>query len=269
MFLAFIFFVVAMIGPGLLHDNAQPANQKNVALMKQVKPTEAESNPLAKFVNRQEAPWLLVISALFAAYLLTPNPFIARVTLPLFDLMAPLLFSILAYVRLVRAMRQGAARLPWLEGQALDALVWLGATLLLIVAALAINVMRQRFKWRKIKWDIVSPTIKDHSFRSLLLNLYPLFYKPNTYRICPEGLLISGVHYLMPIPISAIESVRQEKKVKTEMLITENAYLATSTKSLIRLTIKGFHKPLYFSPKKYSAFLMYIRIVRSQRKKAA
>ena len=266
--LASFFFVIALAGPGVLKQRAPPV-EKKVALIHQAKPAGEAHNVLAVFINRQEIPWLIVIGGLFAAYLFSPNPFISRVTISFFDLLAPLLFSVLAWARLARAIGQGGMKIYSLQGRALDAFLWLAATLALMAGAIALNRLRQQFKWRGVHWDIETPTIRDASFRRLLMNLYPLFYMPRAYQICPEGLRICGLHYFMAIPFSAIEAARMEKKARTEMLLAESAYLAASTKIMIRLSIKGLHKPVYISPKKHSAFFMYIRIARSQRRKAA
>ena len=262
--LVLVFFMASLILPGFIQQQAPPVKQ--VKLLGQVK---AEVSPIAHFINREEAPWLLVTVVLFFGYLFVPNPLLTRVNLPIFDLVAPFLFGLIAYVRILRASIKSRVQIPFVEGQVPDILLWIAGLLLLTLLAVVLNVTRHRFKWRKVRWDIKTPTTKDGTLRRLLVNLYPLFYPPREYRICPDGILVSGWHYLLSIPITAIESVRLERKANPATFISENAYLATSTKQLLRLGVKGFHKPIFISPKKSSAFLMYIRIARSQKKKAA
>jgi hypothetical protein len=263
--LAGLFFLVSVISPALV-EPPQP-DKENTTLMEVRLQQHTDTSPASRIFNRREMPWLMISGLLFFAYLVSPNPFIEMVTLPLYDLFAPFVFSIILYIRLTGAVRVAGTSFRFIRGGALDAVLWLLGTCVLVAAALAINVTRNRLRWRKVKFDITSPTLRDKTFRRLLLNLYPLVYYPRSFRICADGVLVCGLHYLMAIPFTAVEKVSLERNPATDILIGSSAFLATSTKRLIRLNIKGARKPVYITPKKHAAFMMYIRIARSRKKR--
>lgn len=231
-----------------------------------IKPTDAYFVHEWSMFGPASRPWVIVTSLLYALYLFMPNPFIQRLSLYLFDPLAPLIFTIITYVRVAMEAKARRVALPFIGQHPWDLVFWLVLAALLVALLVVFRAWREHRRWGKLKWDLVSPSARDGSRRQLAANFYPLVYPPHAYRICPDGLLILGWHYVMPIPLSAIESVRLERRANRHALLTNSAFLATSTKNILRLGIKGIRKPVFISPKKSSAFLLYLRLARSRLK---
>jgi hypothetical protein len=258
--LASVLFACSVISPALIEH--PETDESEVTLMSQRDTDDQDMSPLARIFDRKEMSWLMISGLIYLAYLFTPNPFIAMVTVPLSDLFAPFVFSAILYMRLLSGIRRAGSEFLGIQGKAADILLWIALTFLLVAITLFINICRNRLRWRKTRFDITSPSLRDKSFRRLMLNLYPLFYTPHNFRICADGIIIVGWYYIMAIPISAVQKIHLERHPSTDELIGNTAFLATSSKRLIRLTVKGLSRPLFISPKKHSAFMMYIQIAR-------
>ena len=74
------------------------------------------------------------------------------------------------------------------------------------------------------------------------------------FRACPQGILVEGWFYVMPIPFTSIQAV---DPVQGTAFISSGYCLATTTSSLLRVQITERTEPILISPRDRESFLHY------------
>lgn len=134
------------------------------------------------------------------------------------------------------------------------------AILLIGVQAITFLIARRRMLqvWRRFEgqdWDLVVGPHRDGSWLKLMLSrLQPIFYPPHSFRACPEGILIEGYSFAMPISFEEIETVFP---VAMAPLSSPGTYLASSANDLVGIKLYEEDAPFYISPQKPDRFFAY------------
>jgi len=202
--------------------------------------------------------WSVLLVALYFGHLVLAASAIEFVSTPFSHLVAPLFFSCLAYARLAFAYRADPAQPSWATGNVLEVGLLLSAVLPLTILLASWRKRRHARRFRRMHWDVSHrPHVDKSYFAEGLLRIRPFFYLPRRYRACPQGLLIEGWIYVMPIPWSDVKSI---VSCREGDFTTSGFYATTSKHELIRIQLYETSTPVFISPLNPYTFLQYCEL---------
>jgi hypothetical protein len=249
--LALIFVITAIAIPGYLQYMQTPAPEEMSLL------SQAEAARLQNQGTWQDFThffWAVAILGLYIVHLSTAGASSDWISTPFTHLFSPLVFSMITYYRLYKLGGASDRAIQIVTGNPVEILMWVAGILLITFFVARIRMSRHLLNFRNIDWEITTPTVFDKTYVELLAYFRPLVYPPRCYRACEEGILVEGWLYVMPIPFEVINACDLVKRVQ---LLSSGNYLATSTRSLMRLQLAEHRDPLFISPKDRQAFLDY------------
>lgn len=195
------------------------------------------------------------LGVLYVGHVLWAYSTTEYITLSASHLLAPTLFAGGAFVR----MYQHSSLIGYVEH--LFPRPALQATLLLFgVQAITLLIARHRMLrvWRRFRgmdWDLVMKTRRDRSWLTLMLaRIQPAFYPPHSFRACPEGIVVEGFTFAMPVAFREIERVYP---VGTASLSSPGTYLASSATRLVAVKLYEEDDPFLLSPDNPERFCAY------------
>ncbi len=195
------------------------------------------------------------IAILYVAHICWAMSTTEHISLSASHLFAPTVFAGGAFLRMMQHSHYigYADRLFVRPGlQAAVLLVGMQTITFLIARRRMLRVYR-RFKGQE--WDLVMAPRRDRSWLKLMLaRIQPIFYPPHTFRACPQGILIEGYSFAMPIAFEEIETVFP---VAVAPLSSPGTYLASSANHLVGIKLYEEETPFYLSPKNPDRFFAY------------
>jgi len=250
--LALVFVVTAIVVPYYLEASQAP-NQDELTLFQQAE--LARKQEMAGTWNEgTHFLWAIAIVCLYLAHVVMAGASLNFVSTPFTHLFAPLIFSGITYYRLLKLGGDGPHETPLVKGTPLEILMWvLGVTVITFLVA-RIRMARHMLNFKDIEWDISTPTHFDSTFSELALRFQPLIYPPRVYRACDEGIIVEGWLYVLPVPFNLIQSI---DRVPRAGFLSSGYYLATSTRSLVRIQLTESPEPVFISPTDANTFLSY------------
>ncbi|HOW97906.1 MAG TPA: hypothetical protein P5567_00715 [Kiritimatiellia bacterium] len=248
--LALVFVVTAIVVPYYLQ--AQTTESPQLSILAQAE--QAQASQRGSWQDLQEFIWAVIIVGLYLAHLVVASSSIDYMSTPFTHLFSPLLFSMITYYRLYTLVKDSPTATAIVSGSPLEIALWVLGVLVITFMVARIRMARYMLNFKHVDWDLTTPTLFDRSFWELAVYLRPLIYPPRLYRACPNGILIEGWVYAMPIPFETIHSV---DAVQGAGFLSSGYCLATSAKSLVRLQISEKAEPLLISPKDRAEFVRY------------
>lgn len=250
--LALVFVLFAIIVPYYLEYHQSP-DPTNLSLFER-----------AEFQRQQEATdtwragtafiWAIAIVLLYLAHIVMAGASIHFVSTPFTHLFAPLMFSGIAYYRLLTLAHKTTGSNPIVKGSALEVAMWFLGVIVITFLVARIRMARHMLNFKDVQWEVSTRTHFDSTFWELAVRLQPIIYPPRLYQAADEGLMIVGWLYVLPISFRLIQSI---EKVSAAAMHSNGYYLATSTRSLVRIQLTESPEPIYISPGDYSGFLRY------------
>ncbi len=251
--LALIFVVIAIVVPAYLEHMRPPeTQQQNISLIAKA---QIESQKDANtWQQLQGFFWALALVGLYIAHLLISGASGESISTPFTYLFSPLAFALITYYRLYEITKGSSMDARIVNGNPLEIVGWICGVLIITFLVARIRMARHMLRFRSVDWELVSPTRFDSTYFELLAHFQPLVYPPRMYRACPEGLLVEGWFYVMPISFDSIQSV---DATHGSAMISAGTYLATSSKAMIRLRVVNKSEPILISPAMQIEFLHY------------
>lgn len=248
--LALVFVITAIVVPYYLQTQAPTSAQ--LSLLAQAE--QAQASQRGSWNDLQDFIWAVIIVGIYLAHLVIASSSIDYMSTPFTHLFSPLVFSLITYYRLFTLVKGSPTATTIVSGSPLEIVLWILGVLVITFMVARIRMARYMLNFKHVDWDITTPTVFDRSFWELAVYLRPLIYPPRMYRACPNGILIEGWVYAMPIPFETIHSV---DAVQGAGFLSSGYCLATSAKSLVRLQISEKPEPLLISPKDRAEFVRY------------
>lgn len=249
--LALVFVIIALTIPFYLSYMEGPS-QTEMSLIEQAE--TARRAEQASLDDQRSFFWAVIIIGLYVGHLIVAAASIEMISTPFIYLFTPLVFSMITYYRLyMLSFQKNAAHI--VSGNPMEIAAWVLAVIFITLVVTRIRMSRHMARFKGVTWDIVTKSQLDGSFFSeLLLAVRPFIYPPRFYKACNEGILIEGWLYIMPISFHSIQSVESVKRMG---FMTSGKYLATSTRTMMRIQLSDTPTPIYISPKDRDSFLHY------------
>lgn len=203
--------------------------------------------------EQQHVLWAIGIAVLSVMYLAVAGATTDLITPPFLHLLSPTIFATLAYFRTYVTLKDTNQQ-TLLSGSPLQYALVIVSVLLLSMVLARIQMARYLLRFRGIKWDIVCRSEYDRSYLQLIAQFRPLIYPPRMIRACPEGILIEGWFYLMPVPFDMFQSMTAIPGI---MHAANGRYLASTVHSLVRVELSDSTRPLFISPCNRAEFISY------------
>lgn len=238
--LASLFVVAALAIPYLLFtgtSNGSVVNEASAAL-------EEQSHIL----------WAIGVGVLFIMHLAVAGASLEMVSTPFLHLVAPLVFALVAYYRILVSARQAdLADFP-LNGSPVQIAAAVGIVLVLTLATARMRTARYLRYYRNETWDINVKSRYDSSYFSLLAQFRPMVYPPRRIRASANGILAEGWFYVLSIPFEMVQSL---SPVNHAGVALTGKYYASSTGNLVRMELLDNSLPIFISPENRNEFIHY------------
>lgn len=245
--LALVFVITAIAIPVYL-QYIQPEDLEEASLLTRVEAARMQNQ--GTWQDFTQFFWAVAIVGLYVAHLTTASASSDFISTPFTHLFSPLLFSMITYYRLFKLGQS----IQVVTGKPGEIAIWVVGVLTITFLVARLRMRRHLLAFRDVDWDITTPTLFDSTYFELLAYFRPLVYPPRTYRACSDGILIEGWLYVMPIPFDVINNV---DPVRRAHLMSSGYYLATSSKSLVRILLAEHSEPLFISPLDREQFILY------------
>ncbi|HMO99090.1 MAG TPA: hypothetical protein PKE26_08275 [Kiritimatiellia bacterium] len=247
-----LFFLIALFVPFYFHQIEIPATS--------AREIQQATNQTGIAVGRETLStqfgflMAVVVVALYILHIAFAAAEIKRITASPLHLFSPVIFAVIAYFRVVDSPGVEQSALSFVDGS-----IWQVAILVIgvaLVTSMLSWLRRYRYmtNFDDIHWDMETPARYDGSYFSLLLHWRPLLYAPRRYLACPEGIVIEGWFYAMPMGFSDVHSM---SKLSGAGMLNTGQYFASSAHSLIRLELHDMLKAVYISPENRDEFIRY------------
>ena len=251
--LAVVFVLLALIVPWYLELQSTPVVEE-LTLVQRAAMEKRQEVVAASFSDQVGFFWALAIVGLYFIHLLLAYSSIDMISTSFPHLFSPLIFSIITYVRLL-GLRDHGGDMHIVSGAPLEVLAWIGGVILITIMVAMLRKARHLRRFKDIQWDLKMTSKVDGTFfRDLALTFRPLLYTPRSYRACPDGILVVGWLYLLPIPFSGIQGL---DIVRRANYTSDARFYATSSESLVRIQPMDSKNAIYISPSDRDHFVAY------------
>jgi len=250
--LGVLFVLISIVVPYYAHVLSLPEHGHAAALSRQAYGSTTGRGMLAE---QRSVLWAVAIVGLYIVHLILAGTSLNLISTPFTHLVAPLVFSMIAYYRLYSANELDPQILSIISGSLWQIAMWVASVLLITFLVARLRMARYLLRFRDVKWDISMRTQVDRTYWSLLTQFHPLVYAPRVYRACDKGLLIEGWLYVLPIGFEHVQSIAP---VARPTLALAGLYLATSMRSMIKMELlDSTTQPLFISPRHSDDLLKY------------
>jgi hypothetical protein len=251
--LALVFVTMALVVPWYLETQSAPTVEE-LTLVQRAAMEKRQEVVTATFSDQIGFFWALTIVGLYVIHLLFAYSSIDMISTSFPHLFSPLIFSIITYFRLLGLNDHGGDA-GIVSGSPLEAVGWIGGVLLITVMVAMLRKARHLRRFKKVEWDFKTGSKFDRTFfTDLALTFRPLLYTPHTYRACPDGILVVGWLYILPIPFSAIQGL---DTVRRTNYTSDARFYATSSQTLVRIQPMESKNAIYISPSDRDQFVAY------------
>ncbi|HNR94018.1 MAG TPA: hypothetical protein PKM67_09875 [Kiritimatiellia bacterium] len=251
--LALVFVVLAIAIPTYLQNESTPSLPAQDTIAAQMQSTR-EVGGIDRDEWRETSGslfWGIGILGLYIVHLYIANSSNDRISTSVAHFLSPLVFAMITYYRLY-SLKESSIEV--VSGSPLEILKWAIGVFLITLLLARLRMVGYRKQFSDITWDMSTPALYDKTFFELMVYIYPLLYPPRRYHLCPQGILIEGWFYIMPIPFDVIHSV---DAMKSASFLSTGTFLAASTKTLTRVQMNDQRVPVYISPEDKTGLLKY------------
>lgn len=247
--LAFIFVVVAIAVPAWL-QYMQAAGQNDMTLFAR---TQLEQQRGMAWQNLSDLIWALALVGVYIGHLIIAAASVESISTPFTHLFSPLVFAAVTYYRLYM-IRGANVPVKIVQGSVLEMAIWFMVVVVITILVARLRMARHLLRFRGVQWDFETPAKFDATYFEMLVHFHPLVYPPRMYHVCREGLLIEGWLYVMPLSFDSLGAVDAPRSVS---VTTSGLFLATSSRTLMRLRMLDKSELLYISPQNRAELLHY------------
>ncbi len=200
--------------------------------------------------------WTLSICGLYLLHILVARRSSRFLSSSLSHLVSPAIFAVIVHNRLYAFSEKTGVALISVSNTVFDTSLWLIGALVLTAVFVRFNLARILLGFKDCDWVYTTTSQLDRTFFKLIYRLTPLLYFPRLIRICPDGILIEGWFYIMPI---SFQDIRILDTVRGTAFAASSFCLATSLNSLARIETTDKSRPVLISPRHSEVFLRYCR----------
>ncbi len=252
--LALIFVLTALVVPYIL-ARAEAPSPEEITLIQRAE--LARRVDAATMQDQLGFFWGVAIIGIYVVHIALASMSIDMISTSFMHLVSPLIFSMITYYRLWSVQVSAGTAAHIVSGEPLEIALWVAIVIVLTMLVARIRVARHLLNFKQVDWDIVTPTkFVFRRYLELLPTVTPIIYPPRLYRACPDGIIIEGWLYVMPIPYRSIASI---EPVTRSRLTTSAHQFATTTRDLVRLQLTDQTTPVYISPKDRDVFVDYCK----------
>ena len=248
-----VLFVIAAILIPFYFDTQTPAKPEELTLIELARKANAPTH-VARWEDQVDFFWAAGIVGLYLVHLAMAGATSSHISTPITHLIAPLIFALITYYRLhdigLGVADRGQVRAGW----GWEMVLWSCGVLVITFLVARIRMARHMLGFRGVNWAMTTPTRWDASYFKLMLEFTPIIYPPRVYRLSEEGILVEGWLYLMPIRFRSIQSV---DPVADSQILVKGNFLASSSRSLVRIQLADSPEPIFLSPSDRDSFLQY------------
>lgn len=249
--LALVFVILALVLPFYIAYTETPPTHE-LSLLAQSEMMRKQD--VATMSDQLNFFWAVGILGLYLIFILFAFSSISMLSTPFTHLFSPLVFAMITYYRLLTFKGVGV-RSHIVNGSLTEILFWAFGVFFITVLVARVRMARHMLRFRGIDWVFTTPSLLDSTLLTQLsLTVRPLFYPPHKYLVCDEGILIEGWLYVMPIPFSSIQSIENVRKAG---FMTAGNYMATSTRSMVRMQLTDSSTPIFISPADRQGFMSH------------
>jgi hypothetical protein len=249
--LALVFVAIALAVPYYLLA-AQTPEPTELSLL--AKAEMAQRDPANTWQQMQGFFWGVVIVGLYLAHLGMAATSLDFMSTPFTHFSAPLVFSLIAYYRLFTLGRGAPLSTQIVTGAPVEVVCWILGVLVITFLVARLRMARLMLRYHGVDWEFSTPAVFDRTYFESIAHFHALVYPPRVFRACPEGFLVEGWFYAMPVPFSSVVSI---DRVKAGSLASSGYSLATSLNSMVRITVAEMPQPMFISPKDVDGFVAY------------
>jgi len=253
--LALVFVITALVVPYLLARGEAPTPEaitliQRGELARQQMDTATLQDQLGFF-------WAVAIIGVYVVHIALASMSIDLISTSFTHLISPLVFSMITYYRLWAVQTSADVSAKVVSGEPREIALWILAVTIVTILVARIRVGRHMLNFKEVDWDIVTPTKFEFlRYLELIPTVTSLIYPPRLYRASPDGIMIEGWLYVMPIPYRIVASIEPVNRTR---LTTSAHQFATTTRDLIRLQLTDRQIPVYISPRDRDAFVHYCK----------
>ena len=194
------------------------------------------------------------IIALYIIHLIIASSILSHITVSPMHFFSPAAFALIAHFRITHTEGFANAGFDFLsKSNSQAALIFV-----IVITATAILMWVRRIRYMRIysgtEWGIASRAVYDRTYLELLMQMKPLFYPPRRYLAGPEGIVIEGWHYAMPIGMGDINSM---KKMSVSGIMSAGDYFSGAMRNAVRIDLHDSRQGLFISPENPDAFIAY------------
>ncbi|OGV43111.1 MAG: hypothetical protein A2X46_11820 [Lentisphaerae bacterium GWF2_57_35] len=252
--LALIFVIIAIGVPWYLEHARPPELQTQQQISLIAKAQMENQSQVATWQQLQGFFWALAVIGIYVAHLIIAGASSDYISTPFTYLFSPLTFAMITYYRLFQISRASSTETRIISGSPMEIAGWIAGVLIITFLVARIRMARHMLNFRSLDWEISSPVKFDNTYFELIAHFQPLVYPPRMYRACKEGILIEGWFYAMPLSFDHIQGV---DAAHGSSVTSSGYYLATSSKSLMRIRVVDKTVPILISPRDFAPFLHY------------
>lgn len=187
----------------------------------------------------------LILVGLYIMHLVLSASSFALISTSFAQLLSPIVFASVAYMRLLAYDPDGTGTSSLVTGSPLEILTWIVILTTLTIGIARLRTIRHLRYFDDELWSYIVPAryqdwyfLHTFSFRSLV-------NPPLRFKVCEHGILIEGWLYVLPISFRHIKSaviIRNLNPYVSQFL------LITSTESLVRIQLSESREPIIISP---------------------
>ena len=214
----------------------------------------AANQAVAKLKEQTYILWSIGLCLLYIMHLALSRTGDDSLSIPVVQLISPMLFACLAYYR-IHTVSHDMQQPTMLTGGFGQIALLLVVVMLITFIVARLRLARHLHRFRDTQWDLECSASFDSSYFSLLAEFRPLVYPPRRYRVCDQGLLIEGWFYSVVVPFSSVQSA---STVRASAIAAAGHYYASNTANLVRLELTDSPLPLFISPEGRDEVVHYI-----------
>ena len=197
--------------------------------------------------------WFLMFVFAYFAHLalcrIAPN----FVSTSIWMILSPLAFSFLGYGYLLCSYIWAGRPGNVFQGAAWELILILVFVLILAVLLARVRMQRVAINLKGTHWDMeVSARDATNNKLAVYARIDPIFYRPRSYKLCSEGILIEGWNYVIPVPFEQTKSIRKRDKGDFS---SAGFHAVRTLDNLILLDILFSKEPILIAPEKETIFL--------------
>lgn len=206
--------------------------------------------------QQEDLNWFLILTLFYMIHLVTGWHSARQFSTPLVHMITPTLMIMALYYRLLtQPVVPGKERIL-ISGTPWEAATWVLGSVALTLVLARVRMRRYMLNFRRVTWDLTTPTRRDSTIWRLAPLITPIIYPLRQYHLFSEGMVVEGWFYSLSIPFHSLKSARVRQAGER---IVSGLVLATSLHHMVELTLKDREMHMLLSPVDHEEFVRYIQ----------